>query len=142
MDPYLALISWAAQSTDCVESTSSFRRSTLAWLWERSKAERAASARSMFLQARHSLRPPSSDSSLSHSARPMPLQTQMRHQQQQVNTHCSLLVRAGRLRCSAVNRTGSVEVFRQVMLALAHLLAPVTMTTFSMSARRGVERPD
>lgn len=71
---YLVLTSWAAVSTDCTEPTSRCNKSTLALVWEVSRAERAASARCMFLQARHSRSWLSSASSLSHKARPMPLQ--------------------------------------------------------------------
>lgn len=72
---YLALTSWAASSTDCTEPTSRRSKSTWASGWEVRSAERAASARCRFLQARHSRSWPSSVSSLSHSARPMPLHT-------------------------------------------------------------------
>lgn len=71
---YLALTSWAAASTDCAEPTSRCSKSTWASGWEVRRAERAASARCMFLQARHSRSWLSSVSSLSHRAKPMPLQ--------------------------------------------------------------------
>lgn len=73
---YLDWTSCAAVSTDCTEPTSRCTTSTRASGWEVRRVERAAWARCMFLQARQSRSWLSTVSSLSHKARPMPLQTE------------------------------------------------------------------
>lgn len=71
---HLSLISWAAARTDEMLLVSSCSSATWAAGCEASRAERAACARRMFLQARHSCSPSASwERRRSHSARPMPL---------------------------------------------------------------------
>lgn len=72
---YLSLTSCAAAMTEEMLLVSICSRSTWAMGCEARRAERAAFARCMFLQARHSWSPPAScERRRSHSARPMPLQ--------------------------------------------------------------------
>lgn len=71
---YLSLTSCAAAMTEEMLLVSICSRATWAMGCEARRAERAACARCMFLQARHSWSPPAScERRRSHSARPMPL---------------------------------------------------------------------
>jgi len=73
--PHLSLTSCAVVMTEATLPVSTCSRATWAAGWEASSAERAAWARRMLLQARHSWRPPASwERRRSHSIRPMPLQ--------------------------------------------------------------------
>lgn len=75
LSSHLSLTSCAAAMTEEMLLVSSCSRATWAAGWEARRAERAAWARRMFLQARHSCRPSVSwERRRSHSARPIPLQ--------------------------------------------------------------------
>lgn len=75
---YLSLTSCAAVMTEEMLLVSICSRATWAMGCEARRAERAACARCMFLQARHSWSPAAScERRRSHSARPMPLQGNM-----------------------------------------------------------------
>ena len=75
IDSHLSLTSCAAATTEATLLVSICSRATWAVGWEARRAERAAWARCMFLQARQSCRPSvSCDRRRSHSARPRSLQ--------------------------------------------------------------------